>query len=70
MEVIEIPRFNKKEYNKAYLEANKESILKWAENEIWNAIILMMNSANKTIEKAKISVKKSRMNDLKSINLQ
>ena len=28
MEVIDTPRFNKKEYNKAYLEANKEKYYK------------------------------------------
>ena len=41
MEVLPSPKFNKKEYNKAYLEANKEKYFK----EIWNAITLMKSSA-------------------------
>ena len=45
MEVLPSPKFNKKEYNKAYLEANKENIIKCLVKEIWNAITLMKSSA-------------------------
>ena len=37
MDIIEKPKFNKKEYNKAYLEANKEK---------YNSICLILTKKN------------------------
>jgi len=47
METVEKTKFNKKEYNKAYLEANKEKYNKMVEKGIWNAIIPMQNIVQK-----------------------
>lgn len=70
MEVIETPRFNKKEYNKAYLEANKEKYYKMSRERNMERYYTDEEFRKQIIEKAKNSVKKSRMNNLKSINLQ
>ena len=68
MEVIETPKFNKKEYNKAYLEANKEKYYKMSRERNMERYYSDAEFRAKIIERAKISVKNSRMNSLKSLN--
>ena len=68
MEVIETPRFNKKEYNKAYLEANKEKYYKMSNDRNKERYYTDEEFRKKIIERAKISIKSKRMNNLKSIH--
>ena len=70
MDIVEKPKFNKKEYNKAYIEANKEKYYKMSRDRNRERYYTDDEFRAKIIERAKISVKNRRMNDLKSINLQ
>jgi hypothetical protein len=70
MEVVDTPKFNKKEYNKAYIEANKEKYYKMSRERNKERYYTDVEFRAKIIERAKISVKTKRMNELKSINPQ
>jgi hypothetical protein len=70
MEGVDTPKFNKKEYNKAYIQANKEKYYKMSNDRNKERYYTDVEFRAKIIERAKISVKTKRMNDLKSINLQ
>jgi hypothetical protein len=67
MDVVEKPRFNKKEYNKAYLEANKEKYYAMSRERNRERYYSDEEYRAKIIERAKISVKNRRMNAMKSI---
>ena len=67
MEVIEISRFDKKEYNKQYLEANKEKYYKMSRERNMERYYTDEEFRAKIIERAKISVRNRRMNSLKSL---
>jgi hypothetical protein len=67
MEVVETSRFNKKEYNKAYLEANKEKYYKMSRERNMERYYTDEEFRAKIIERAKISVRNRRMNALKSL---
>ncbi len=68
MDVVDTPRFNKKEYNKAYIEANKEKYYKMSNDRNKERYYTDEEFCKKIIERAKISVKSKRMNNLKSIH--
>jgi hypothetical protein len=68
MDVVDTPRFNKKEYNKAYIEANKEKYYKMSRDRNKERYYTDIEFRKKIIERAKLSVKSKRMNDLKSIH--
>jgi hypothetical protein len=68
MDIIEKPKFNKKEYNKAYLEANKEKYSKMSRERNMERYYTDAEYRAKIIERAKISVKNKRLNDMKSIH--
>ena len=68
MEEVDTPKFNKKEYNKAYIEANKEKYYKMSRERNKERYYTDVEFRAKIIERAKISVKSKRMNELKSIN--
>ena len=68
MEVVDTPKFNKKEYNKAYIEANKEKYYKMSRDRNKERYYTDVEFRKKIIERAKLSVKSKRMNDLKSIH--
>ena len=68
MEVVETSRFIKKEYNKAYLEANKEKYKKIGRERNMERYCTDAEYRSKIIERAKISVKNKRLNDMKSIH--
>ena len=68
MDVVEKPKFNKKEYNKAYIEANKEKYYAMSRDRNRERYYTDTEYRAKIIERAKISVKSKRMNELKSIN--
>jgi hypothetical protein len=70
MEVVDTPKFNKKEYNKAYIEANKEKYYKMSRERNKERYYTDVEFRAKIIERAKISVKTKRMNELKTINPQ
>ena len=57
MDIIDTPKFNKKEYNKAYLELNlkqiRKNIIKCLVREICNAITQMQNSVKKLLKEPK-----------------
>ena len=66
MDVVDTPKFNKKEYNKAYIEANKEKYYKMSRDRNRERYYTDEEFRKKIIERAKISVRSKRMNDLKS----
>jgi hypothetical protein len=68
MDVVDTPRFNKKEYNKAYIQANKEKYYKMSNDRNKERYYTDEEFRKKIIERAKISVKSKRMNNLKSIH--
>jgi hypothetical protein len=68
MDIVEKPKFNKKEYNKAYLEANKEKYSKMSRERNMERYYTDAEYRAKIIERAKISVKNKRLNDMKSIH--
>ena len=67
MDIVEKPKFNKKEYNKAYLEANKEKYNKMSRERNMERYYTDAEYRAKIIERAKISVKNRRLNAMKSI---
>ena len=67
MDIVEKPKFNKKEYNKAYLEANKEKYYAMSRERNRERYYTDVEYRAKIIERAKISVKNRRMNAIKSI---
>lgn len=67
MDVVEKPKFNKKEYNKAYIEANKEKYYAMSRDRNRERYYTDAEYRAKIIERAKISVKNRRMNSMKSI---
>ena len=67
MDIVDKPRFNKKEYNKAYLEANKEKYNKMSRERNKERYYTDAEYRAKIIERAKISVKNRRLNAMKSI---
>ena len=67
MEVLPSPKFNKKDYNKAYLEANKEKYYKMSRERNMECYYTDEEFRAKIIERAKISVRNRRMNSLKSL---
>jgi hypothetical protein len=67
METVEKTKFNKKEYNKAYLEANKEKYNKMSRERNMERYYTDAEYRAKIIERAKISVKNRRLNAMKSI---
>jgi hypothetical protein len=68
MDIVEKPKFNKKEYNKAYLEANKEKYSKMSRERNMERYYTDAEYRAKIIERAKISVKNKILNDMKSIH--
>jgi hypothetical protein len=68
MEGVDTSKFNKKEYNKAYIKANKEKYYKMSNDRNKERYYTDVEFRAKIIERAKISVKNRRMNDLKSIH--
>lgn len=68
MEVIDTTqKFNKKEYNKAYIEANKEKYYKMSRERNMERYYTDEEFRKQIIERAKISVKNRRMNAIKSL---
>ncbi len=67
MDVVDKPKFNKKEYNKAYIEANKEKYYQMSRERNRERYYTDEQYRAKIIERAKISVKNRRMNAIKSI---
>lgn len=65
MEILELvedkPRFNKKEYNKAYLEANKEKYYKMSRERNHERYYTDEEFRRQIIERAKLSVKNKRL---------
>ena len=68
MEVVEKPKFNKREYNKAYLEANKEKYYKMSRERNMERYYTDAEFRAKIIERAKISTRNRRMNSILSIH--
>jgi len=68
MDIVDKPRFNKKEYNKAYLEANKEKYNKMSRERNMERYYTDDEYRALIIERAKISVKNRRMNAMKNLN--
>ncbi len=67
MDIVEKPKFNKKEYNKAYIEANKEKYHRMSRERNMERYYTDEEYRAKIIERAKISVKNRRLNAMKSI---
>ena len=67
MEVIDTPKFNKKEYNKAYLEANKEKYYKMSRERNMERYYTDEQFRAKIIERAKLSAKNKRLNSIKQL---
>ena len=67
MEVISTPKFNKKEYNKAYLEANKEKYYKMSRERNMERYYTDEDFRAKIIERAKLSAKNKRLNSMKEL---
>jgi len=67
MEVLPSPKFNKKEYNKAYLEANKEKYYKMSRERNMERYYTDEEFRAKLIERAKISTKNKRI-AMKNLN--
>jgi len=61
MEVLPSPKFNKKDYNKAYLEANKEKYYKMSRERNMERYYTDEEFREKLIERAKISTKNRRL---------
>jgi len=61
MDIIDTPKFNKKEYNKAYLEANKEKYYKMSRERNMERYYTDAEFRKKIIERAKISVTNKRL---------
>ena len=61
MEVLSKPKFNKKEYNRAYLEANKEKYYKMSRERNMERYYSEPEFRAKIIERAKISMKNKRL---------
>ncbi len=68
MDVVEKPKFNKKEYNKSYIEANKEKYCAMSRDRNRERYYTDAEYRAKIIERAKISVKNRRMNSIKSLH--
>ena len=68
MDVVEKPEFNKKEYNKANIEANKEKYYAMSRDRNRERYYTDAEYRAKIIERAKISVKNGRMNSIKSLH--
>jgi len=67
MDIIDTPKFNKREYNKAYIEANKEKYYKMSRERNMERYYTDEEFRQKIIERAKISMKNKRMNAIKSL---
>ena len=61
MDIIDAPKFNKKEYNKAYLEANKEKYYTMSRERNMERYYTDEEFRKKIIERAKISVTNKRL---------
>lgn len=61
MEIMDIPKFNKKEYNKNYLEANKEKYYKMSRERNMERYYTDEEFRTKLIERAKLSMKNKRL---------
>ena len=61
MEVLLTPKFDKKEYNKAYLEAKKEKYYQMSRERDMERYYSDEEFRTKLIERAKISMKNKRM---------
>ena len=68
MEVIETSKFDKKEYNKAYLEANKEKYYKMSRERNMERYYTDEQFRAKIIERAKLSAKHKRLNSRKQLS--
>jgi hypothetical protein len=69
MDIVDKPKFNKKEYNKAYIEANKDKFNAVSRERNKERFYTDVEYRAKIIERAKISVKTRRLNAMKSIEL-
>jgi len=69
MDIVDKPKFNKKEYNKAYIEANKDKYNKMSRERNKERYYTDAEYLAKIIERAKISVKTRRLNAMKSMEL-
>jgi len=67
MDIVNTPKFNKTEYNKAYIEANKEKYYKMSRERNMERYYTDEEFRAKIIERAKISMKNKRMNAIKSL---
>ena len=67
MDIIDAPKFDKKEYNKAYLEANKEKYYKMSRERNMERYYTDAEFRKKIIERAKISVTNKRLSMKKLI---
>ena len=67
MDISTTQKFNKKEYNKLYLEANKEKYYKMSRERNMERYYTDEDFRKQIIERAKISVKNKRMNSLKNL---
>ena len=67
MDIDDTPKFNKKEYNKAYLEKSKEKYYKMSRERNMERYYTDEKFRAKIIERAKISVKNRRMNAIKAL---
>ncbi len=65
METVGKPKFNKKKYNKAYLEASKEKYSKMSRERNRERYYTDAEYRAKIIERAKISVKNRRLKFIK-----
>ena len=61
MEVLPTPQFDKKEYNRLYLEANKEKYYKMSRERNMERYYTDEEFRAKLIERAKISTKNRRL---------
>ncbi len=67
MESLSTPKFNKKEYNKLYLEANREKYYKMSRERNMERYYTDEEFRKQIIERAKISTKNKRLQALKSL---
>jgi hypothetical protein len=67
MDIVNTPKFNKTEYNKAYIAANKEKYYKMSRERNMERYYTDEEFRAKIIERAKISMKNKRMNAIKSL---
>lgn len=68
MDIVEKPKFNKKEYNKAYIEANKEKYNTMSRERNKERYYTDSEYRALIIERAKISAKNRKMNAMKDLN--